>query len=619
MAFENLSQSLQRLGQEAGAKLQSIMETAAVSSKISEAKKELERGYSELGKAAYETCSDKPIEGLESAFEAVRTCLSSLDELNLQLLRVKGTKACPSCGREFPLDENFCSSCGAKLPVIESPEPTADVKSCESEPPVVGTAYGKVQGVEENGYVAFKGIPFAKPPVGELRFKPPVDPEGWEGVRVCDTYGPIEARPSNAIGGVVGGGTGAECSEDCLYLNVYTAAIDGKKRPVLFNIHGGAFQTGDHSLNSDPEGTTAMDCILVTAGYRLGVLGFLQLDRYLGEEYIQSGNSGMLDIIKALEWVHANIEAFGGDPEKITVAGQSAGAKMASALLCTPKAKGLFSAVMMDSGATSAIRDLHTAQEIAERFAEAYGLTEENAKEKLLDAPWEDLMEYQGVLFAGPSLQNLGPVFDGINFEGNDALEIIRSGKANYVTILGGYNRDEYSSLMAYYPMKSVDDLVGFFGRNTPYIMTVLEKYHIEGDMDRLVAIISRYFYGFPCIDMFDAFAQADKGNAMYLYRFDWDCGGRGAGHTLCSGIATGCTAVMDPNVTSYPNYDIVYKQASGMWNAFIKTQNPNVPELPEWPVYDKDTRLAMFLDVESHVGEIEHTDPNIGTQTLRL
>ena len=274
---------------------------------------------------------------------------------------------------------------------------------------------------------------------------------------------------------------------------------------------------------------------------------------------------------------------------------------------------------MLDSGATSAIRDIHTAQEIAEKYAVAYDVTKENAKEKLLEAPWEKLMECQGVLFAGPSLQNLGPVFDGINFDGTDALEIIRSGKANYVTIFGGYNHDEYSSLMAYYPMKSIDDVAGFFGRNTPYILAVLEKYHIQGDMNRLVAIISRYFYGFPCIDMFDAFAQADKGNAMYLYRFDWDCGGHGAGHTLCSGIATGSTAVMDPNVLTYPNYDTVYKQTSAMWNSFIKYQDPNCKELPEWPKYDKDTRLAMFVDVESHAGEIEHTDPNIGTQTLRL
>ena len=174
-------------------------------------------------------------------------------------------------------------------------------------------------------------------------------------------------------------------------------------------------------------------------------------------------------------------------------------------------------------------------------------------------------MSCQGVLFAGPSLQNLGPVFDGVNFDGTDALEIIRSGKANYVTVFGGYNRDEYASLMAYYPMKSIDDLAGFFGRNTPYIMSVLEKFHIQGDTKRLVAIISRYFYGFPCIDMFDAFAQADQGNKMYLYRFDWDCGGRGAGHTLYSGIATGCTTVMDPSVTSYLDYDIVYRQTSAM------------------------------------------------------
>ena len=376
---------------------------------------------------------------------------------------------------------------------------------------IVSTNYGQVQGVKADNYVAFKGIPFAAPPVGKLRFKPPANPEGWTGIKVCDTYGPIEPRPLNAIGGVVGGGAEAPCSEDCLYLNIYTPNPDGKKRPVLFNIHGGAFQTGDHSLNSDPEGTTAMDCILITASYRLGVLGFLQIDRYLGDEYIESGNLGMLDIIKALEWVHDNIEGFGGAPERITVAGQSAGAKMASALLLAKKAKGLFSAVMLDSGATSALRDMHTAQEIAEKYAVAYAITKENAREKLLNAPWETLMNYQGVLFAGASLQNLGPVFDGVNFDGTDALEIIRSGKANYVTILGGYNRDEYSSLMAYYPMKSIEDLVGYFGRNTPYIMSVLEKYHIEGDMKRLVAIISRYFYGFPCIDMFDAFAEAMK------------------------------------------------------------------------------------------------------------
>ena len=561
-------------------------ETSALVSEMNDAKKRLGKLFLKLGEKTYAANKAQPPKGSEKEFADIKAAQEEYLRLKQELEQVKNNG----------------------MPV-----------QTQSDSLVRPTAYGKVKGIREGNYVAYKGIPFAKPPVGELRFKPPVDPEPWDGVRVCDTYGPIEPRPVNSIGGVVGGGSDNVCSEDCLYLNIYTPAPDGKKRPVLFNIHGGAFQTGDHSLNSDPAGTTAMDCVLVTASYRLGVLGFLQLDRYLGEEYIQSGNSGMLDVIKALEWVHANIGNFGGDPDRITVAGQSAGAKMASALLCTHKARGLFSAVMLDSGATSAIRDIHTAQEIAEKFAAAYGLTKENAREKLLEAPWEELMESQGVLFAGPSLQNLGPVFDGVNFDGTDALEIIRSGKANYVTILGGYNRDEYSSLMAYYPMKSVDDLVGFFGRNTPYIMSVLEKYHIEGDMKRLVAIVSRYFYGFPCIDMFDAFAQADKGNKMYLYRFDWDCGGNGAGHTLCSGIATGCTAVMDPRVTGYPDYDIVYMQTAAMWNAFILHQNPNVPELPKWPEYKKDTRLAMFIDVKSHVGEIEHTDPNISTQTLRL
>lgn len=484
---------------------------------------------------------------------------------------------------------------------------------------VIETTHGKAVGVKEDTYYAYKGIPFAKAPVGELRFKPPVDGDKWEGVRTFDKYGNIEPRPVSSLGGVVGGNSNDEISEDCLYLNIYTPNPDNKKRPVLFNIHGGAFQTGDHKLNSDPKGTTDMDCILVTANYRLGVLGFLQIDRYLGKEYVESGNLGMLDVIKALEWVHNNIEGFGGDPEKITVAGQSAGAKMASALLCAKKAKGLFSAVMLDSGACSAIRDVHTAQEIAEKFAQSYGLTKENAREKLLDAPWEELMKYQGALFEGASLQNLGPVFDGVNFDGDNALEIISSGKANYVTILGGYNRDEYSSLKDYYPLKSLEDLQGYFGKNYEHIGQVLHKFGAVGNIDRVIAIISRYFYGFPCIDMFDAFAMADKGNKMYLYRFDWDFGGSGAGHTLCSGIATGCVVAADSRVKDFPNYDVVYKQTSAMWNAFIKTQNPNVPELPEWPTYNKDTRLAMFLDVQSHVGEIEHTDPGMPNQTLIL
>ena len=154
---------------------------------------------------------------------------------------------------------------------------------------LVNTTYGKVSGVKMKDFVAFKGVPFAKPPVGELRFMPPVEPDAWEGIKECSEYGPIEPRPLSAAGGVVGGMNESKCSEDCLYLNIYTPALDGKKRPVLFNIHGGAFQTGDHTLNSDPEGTVALDCVLVTASYRLGVLGFLQVDKYLGSEYILEG------------------------------------------------------------------------------------------------------------------------------------------------------------------------------------------------------------------------------------------------------------------------------------------------------------------------------------------
>lgn len=477
---------------------------------------------------------------------------------------------------------------------------------------VVDTRYGRVQGVRESTYIAFKGIPFAKPPVGRLRFKPPEEPDPWDGIRVCDTFcksAPQVYSPYVLI-------KQEDCSEDCLYLNVYTPALDGKKRPVLFNVHGGAFQQCNHSFSSDPKGTTDLDCVLVTGHYRLGALGFFQLDRYLGEEYIQSGNSGMLDIIMILKWMHENIGNFGGDPDNIIIAGQSAGSKMVASLLCAKKAHGQFSAAMMDSGSSQAIRDLDTAREIAERFAKSMGLTKENAREKLLESPWEEIIRHQEAVFTGRYLHNCGPVFDGINFDGDDALEIIRSGKANYVTILGGSNHQEYGSMHA--GDTSLDDKSAeeLFGVNAPHVQAELAK---AGGERKFVEAITNYLYGYPTADMFNAFADAKQGNAMYMYRFDWDADPRGAYHTLCSSIATNSLPRKNPRLCEHPEYPKVYAAVSDMWNSFLKKQDPNTPLLPEWPKFTAENRKIMLLGAESRVADVPETDPDMPHQILKL
>lgn len=209
------------------------------------------------------------------------------------------------------------------------------------------TKYGVVKGVpsEKNAaHSIFKGIPFAKPPVGELRFTAPREPDCWEGELVCDRFSAAciqHTRPDQTL----------KISEDSLYLNVFTPAQSaGEKRPVLFWIYGGGF-TGGYSAEAefDGEAINRLGAVLVTANYRLSALGFFSIPE-LREKNGFAGNVGLLDQIAALKWVHENIESFGGDPERVMIFGQSAGGMSVRMLLTSPLTKGLFSRAVPESG-----------------------------------------------------------------------------------------------------------------------------------------------------------------------------------------------------------------------------------------------------------------------------
>ena len=214
----------------------------------------------------------------------------------------------------------------------------------------------------------FRGLPFARPPVGPLRFRPPEPPEPWSGVRDAARFGPSAAQNGALVGPLMSLGI-SRTGEDCLYLNVWTPAADRGRRPVLVWIHGGAFVLGSGSQMLYDGATLARrgDVVVVTVNYRLGALGFLRLRDRFGERLPASGNEGLLDQVAALEWVRDEIAAFGGDPGKVTIFGESAGAMSCATLLGMPRARGLFHRAILQSGAANYLWPRATASRIADQ------------------------------------------------------------------------------------------------------------------------------------------------------------------------------------------------------------------------------------------------------------
>src|SRR5947209_15664767 len=232
---------------------------------------------------------------------------------------------------------------------------------------IVSTRSGKVEGIEKNGVQIFRGIPYATAPVGPLRWQPPQRERDWDRVRDASKFSVQSAQTEFAMVKLLGG-TRPTYSEDSLYLNVYTPACDDGARPVLFWIHGGAFMWGsaDTPWYNGSQFANHGDVVVVTINYRLGPFGFMYLDGLFPGAFPASGNVGILDQIAALEWVRDCISAFGGDPQRVTIFGESAGGASVGTLLGTPSARGLFTGGIAQSGAASWIAPPDAATSIAE-------------------------------------------------------------------------------------------------------------------------------------------------------------------------------------------------------------------------------------------------------------
>lgn len=467
----------------------------------------------------------------------------------------------------------------------------AGIQPASAQDPIVHTRQGWIRGLSENGIAVFKSIPYAQPPIGYLRYQPPTPHQPW-----TDTLNTTRFSQSalQLYGGSVTG------SEDCLYLNLYTPSTDNHKRPVVIWVHGGSMTAGTGKTMDGHAFTDRDDIVSVTINYRLGAFGFLYLGA-LGPKYHQTGDLGLLDVIAALRWVHDNIAAFGGDPARVTVMGESAGAKLLSAVMVAPASKGLFQQAILESGAVQCIRDTVTAKNVCALLLHQLGLRPDQANQ-LLTLPADTLMKAQAKVCTGIGGNSFfGPVYDGVTIP-EDAYQYARERKLSGTRVLIGTNEQEgagFAGKKGMYPDPNGPIFEPLFRSNAPMANAYYQaQLRIDSPYVALVKTLTQYMYQLHSYRFAKVLSEA--GTPVYMYRYRYQNGRElGARHGDELHYIWGAARI----ATS--NDDTAKKQLArtlhGAWVAFIRTGDPNGEMLPHWPGYsDEDRRVMVFDGVDT-------------------
>ncbi len=473
---------------------------------------------------------------------------------------------------------------------------------------VAATTSGKVRGRLGDGVHRFRGIPFAAPPVGELRFRPPAPMTVWDDVFDATHAGPLAPQLESPLEKLLGAPPPQWDEARCLTLNVTTPGLDDKQRPVMFWIHGGAFVNG---AGSAPiyDGTRFAqhgDVVTVTANYRLGAFGFLHLDDILGGEFAGSGNAGILDQVAALEWVRDNIASFGGNPEDVTIFGESAGGMSVGTLLGLPAAEGLYHRAIVQSGSSSFAARGAAATTTARELLEILAVT---TGEELETVPADQILAAQGKLMARGARLDMPfqPVVDG-DVLPELPLRTIASGATGNVPTMIGTTRDEMTLFLAL--ELGVGELDGaalnrqmkrFFGDRTD---EVIGRYTANragsSPADVLTAISTDRVFRIPAIRL--AEAQADQGRPTYMYLFTWAT-------PIMAGKLKSCHALELPFMWDAletpglsmltgdgPERQAIADTMHAAWIAFARTGDPG------WPRYDRNRRATQRFDTTAEV-----------------
>lgn len=505
--------------------------------------------------------------------------------------------------------------------------------------PVARTRQGQLKGLTKFGCEQFRGIPYAAPPVGRLRWKPPKPAPTWDGVRDATEFGPICPQAPGTMERLGGGRAPAPDpqSEDCLTLNVFTPSVHDE-RPVMVWIHGGAFSTGSGRVPWYSGHNFARDgVVVVTINYRLNAFGNLYLGDLFGDAFAETGSLSIQDQVAALRWVKENIAAFGGDPDNITIFGESAGGMSVGTLMSVPTAQGLFDKAIPQSGAAHCTTPPDVGTRIARKFCDLvgvvpgdvdalYALTTEQINEGVVglgQSLQTDNTEVFGEDWAGTAMA-FQPVWGG-EFLPRPPIDALNEGASSGIATLVGTTLEEWKLFsltlapeqLRQRAVRPLRNLCARAGRSADEVIAAYErKLGSPSELDLRNALETDRNFRIPAIRL--AEAQTANDVPTWMFRFDWKT-------PAFDGLLGSCHALEIPFVfdnLDAPGVDVFTGNAApadlatkmhAAWVAFAHSGDPNVEGLPDWPCYDTASRQTMLFDAEPSVA----SDPDGDTRLL--
>lgn len=491
---------------------------------------------------------------------------------------------------------------------------------------VIQTAHGPVQGLIESDIHTFKGVRYGAAPVGAARFKPPAPPAAWTETRAAQRYGAPAIQ-------LVGGATAYPPSdlaaalhtifpasseinydnEDCLFLNVWTPNTASGARAVLVWLHGGGFSYGSGAwpLYDGANLARRGDVVVVSINHRLNCFGYLDLSEAGGAEYAQSGNAGMLDIVLALNWIKNNIALFGGDPNNVTIMGESGGGAKVATLCAMPAARGLFHKAIIQSGPSLEAMTPAQARASTQALMQALNVTDVAALQTL---PADTILAAAASLDRGPQSEfRFSPVVDGAALPRHPFSPDAPAQSAN-VPLLIGWNKDEMSLFNSGAPWwgqvteEQLPAMTAAFAREkAPALIAALRAAYPDYSPTYIfnAAMGASFMFG-DSVKLAERKAAQRRGAPVYMYQLVWDTPVFGGvfkcPHTLDIPFMFDNVDKAEVFVGSGDAPRALANQMAGAWIAFAKTGNPNHAALPNWPAYSASRRATMFFDVEPRV-----------------